>query len=444
MASLQLFQLAHGDSQVSTVTPEATKISEANYSKVENPVAIMEVMSSSLKSTDSQTIDLKSISADVSTLKSANTCDSSTDVDAKQISAEHPTANIQAVPKIYMSKKRLAGGVFPLPTRRPFNVPKFPNMDPTSFDPNSTDHSVEDSPVRPRKRKVLETEADADNLDDLIASLKRVAERDRTPGVLEKIKKKASSRNIPLENLLFEKLSLLNLPRQGDDDDLESLGSVDTDMAPASETSRDLECTYSDLESVNESVSSRDVLSTTRVQTPVLDGSSFESPINKEESYKSEMLIKISEKSTPVSSKNRKLNSNEKAFGKWDDSNFDILPVEKLEAMIAELDQVISDTDTSEAESTDTPNKMSDSGDSVARGAVAVTKVPPTTESTENKLQTVMTSFIPSSEKPLPSPEKATLVTLISRPTSEESLASRKYVGSSVERIVSEVSVDAV
>ena len=149
------------------------------------------------------------------------------------------------------------------------------------------------------------------------------------------------------------------------------------------------------------------------------------------------------EKSTPVSLKNRKLNATEKALSKGFGYNYDVLPVEKLEAMIAELDQIVSDTDTtSEAESTDTPNKMSDSCDSVAREAAV--KQASTTVTTETKIQTCLTSFIPSSDKSLPLPEKATLVTIISRPTSEESLASRKYVGSSVERIVPEVSGDVV
>lgn len=385
--------------------------------------------------------------------------------------------------------------------KRQFSVPKFPHRDPTAFDPNSTDHSVEDSPVRPRKRKVVDKDADADNLDDLIASLKRVAQRDMKPNVFEKIKKKASSRNIPVESFLVEKLSLLNMPKrcERDDDDLESLGSVDTDMAPASETSRDLECTYSDLESVNESVSSRDILSTSLTPVPpevyLAETSKlcsrFLNESSESEHYKSEAIIKISgnDRFSSTPSKNRRLNSSEKVLSRGDQSyKFDILPVEKLEAMIAELDQVISDTDSNEGDppeppaqkfpntetkSDESPDKKETShftlqeihvpgevnfakaaqsietpsnGNIKSPTSVSVSSVE-TKESRSAKVELVAPdymrsrsldssctpekvsnlSFIPSSDKSLPVPENATLVTLISRPTSEESLSSKKF-----------------
>ncbi|KAF2364920.1 Calponin domain [Trinorchestia longiramus] len=388
-----------------------------------------------------------------------------------------------------------------LQSRRQFSVPKFPHKDPTSFDPNSTDHSVEGSPVRPRKRKV-DKEVEADNLDDLIASLKRVAEREMKPSVFEKIKKKASSRNIPVESFLVEKLSLLNVPKRSemDDDDLESLCSVDTDMAPASETSRDLECTYSDLESVNESVSSRDLLSTTGGVTPVppevylAEASKLcpkPSHESEPENYRSEAVFKLSSSdrwsSTPV--KNRKLNSAEKVLMKFDQpSKLDVLPVEKLEAMIAELDQVISDTESEDEEAiepnfkkepteaeSNTSDKCSETSHFTVQevrgaGHVEFAKAEHAIEKTtkDNKLENPASvsvssvetsesfttrvkivapeyvrsrsvdsafitnkssnmSFIPSSETFYPVPENATLVTLLSRPTSEESLASKKY-----------------
>ena len=393
----------------------------------------------------------------------------------------------------YISSVNVSGGGLgsgvALPSRRPFNVPKYPHKDPTSFDPNSTDHSIEDSPIRPRKRKVVESEAEADNLDDLIASLKRVAEREMKPNVFEKIKKKASSRNIPVESLLVEKLSLLNLPKRSElDDDLESLGSVDTDMAPASETSRDLECTYSDLESINESISSRgDVLSSTGVHPLdvefALDVS--KSPLKNlvdmdQENYKSEATVKLSSNSerafiSPV--KNRKLNSNDKVNSKAGGSHLEILPVEKLEAMIAELDQVISDTDSSDEDSNDTPNRrkdgqisdrqisdtseiVSDSGDSVAKASThilrkgdvspikysadesdslhegRISSIPTESSKSSKSIKTIEQSvkgvtFITSSEKKYPVAEKATFVTLSSVPTSEESISSKGHADNS-------------
>lgn len=431
---------------------------------------------------------LDSSSADAS----KQSCEVSPETDRDKLAPVMYSLPLQTSNRSYISRVKVAPGRAPnlaLYTRRPFSVPKFPNKDPTSFDPNSTDHSVEDSPVRPRKRKVVETEAEADNLDDLIASLKRVAERDMKPNVFEKIKKKASNRNIPVESLLVEKLSLLNIPKRSeiDDDDLESLGSVDTDMAPASETSRDLECTYSDLESINESISSKgDVLSTTRGHTPVPDqeGARYfnKSSMDIDDFFRSETNVKIFSG-----------NGKTKKGGSGIDKNvnqFDILPLEKLEAMIAELDQVISDTDSCDEESsdtldknkeTDTSDRVSESGDNSAKetnsyhftmqevhvndevefskasssvemaqqpsvfdgpnsvcvSSVTSAKCSMTTDKASDKMHcttattasnsaSTSISFIPSSEQCFPVLEKATLVTLISRPTSEESLASRK------------------
>ncbi|XP_047739356.1 dystrophin [Hyalella azteca] len=444
---------------------------------------------------------VKTYSTKMETVLNSPRLDSSTDAEtgAALKNAETEAAlkhNTSAFAKSRLQPLKQPWNV--LQSKRQFSVPKFPNKDPTSFDPNSTDHSVEGSPVRPRKRKVIDKDADADNLDDLIASLKRVAEREMKPNVFERIKKKASSRNIPVESFLVEKLSLLNMPKRSelDDDDLESLCSVDTDMAPASETSRDLECTYSDLESVNESVSSRDLLSTTGGVTPLppevylAETSKLYAklaPESETENYRSEAVIKLTSNdklsSTPL--KNRKLNSAEKVHVKGEYSTkFDLLPVEKLEAMIAELDQVISDTDSNDGDTAEPrvaegkpgesrtelipPGKdISHSREQEARstGDTKQSTELATKKKHENpssvSLSSVRTSesittkvkfakpefvrsrsvdssylcdksssnviFIPSSETFYPPiPENATFVTLHSRPTSEESLASRK------------------
>lgn len=457
------------------------------------------VASADSKSVDQATVEPSKGDGDANT-EIKNIC-KSPDKDRDKLTPVMYSLPLQSTHRSFISREKFTvgrgSGTSGFNAKRPFNVPKFPLKDPTAFDPNSTDHSLEDSPIRPRKRRVVESEAEADNLDDLIASLKRVAERDMKPSVFDKIKKKASNRNIPVESLLVEKLSLLNLPKRSDfdDDDLESLESVDTDMAPASETSRDLECTYSDIESINESISSRgDILANTRVHTPIPDVDAPKSSKitidHEQELFRSEANLKLSSGYSSAS-KNRKWSSNvdrssQKIWVADPFYQFEILPVEKLEAMIAELDQVISDTDSDDEDSSDTVNKFSvidvskkesTSAESVAKetssghftieeihvadgvnfstastsfqkshqqelenaSSVSVSTV---TANECSSAQVVGTSgnffssidqsvasavsFIPASDKSFPVSENATLVTLISRPTSEESLTPKK------------------
>ena len=323
-------------------------------------------------------------------------------------------------------------------SKRPFAVPKFPKKDRTSFDPQSTDHSVENSP-RPRKRKAHHgTKEDPGSLDELIASLKRVAERDMKPGLYDKIKKKASNRNIPVESLLVEKLSLMNLSRRNaEEDDLESLGSVDTDMAPASETSRDLECTYSDLESINESISSRgDILSVTREEAPdfEIDIPEVFDIYNDKEFTKARTTLMLSgavrATSTPIKV--------QKPCGEQTNTRnrpLELLPVEKLEAMIAELDLIISDTDSCEEQLNagkllEKPRIISMSKKSIEvpvdelliRSPVTQARITKRVIPSVEHCKSSDVRFIETSTVSLPMTQSVDYVTLISRPTSEESL----------------------
>ena len=220
----------------------------------------------------------------------------------------------------------------------------------------SSDPSLPSSPIRERKRKISESGTDNENLDDVIAGLKKLAERDS---------------DFNNDDLLDDSICLreerysLSKIKKCDDDDLESLASIDTDMAPASETSRDFECTYSDLESISESVSSRgDQLFSPSVHS---DGSksdyqssdmkSYKVQVNTEGHVKSMSLLATEIDEATLISKlenepsSHSLNSKQKIIGKENPSHdYEKLPVEKLQAMIAELEDVLSDTQMSDVE----------------------------------------------------------------------------------------------
>lgn len=185
----------------------------------------------------------------------------------------------------------------------------------------------------------IESETEPENLDDVIAGLKEVAEKDDSE-LIEKARRNSQCKDD--SKFGRDRLSLFK-PSKRDDDDLESLTSVDTDMAPLSETSRDLECTYSDLESISESISSKGdpllVTNKSQVSSTLAPIETF--PITMEQ-FNPELLFELyskEEKSIVKSSPgNSKVNS-----------NIETLPVEKLQAMIAELDDVLS----SDSESAD-------------------------------------------------------------------------------------------
>ncbi|KAK8748067.1 hypothetical protein OTU49_016299, partial [Cherax quadricarinatus] len=254
----------------------------------------------------------------------------------------------------------------------------------------SNDLTVNDSPAKDRKRKMSEAEADLDNFDELIAGLKEVAETDIDLTAVERNRRRASIKDLDHDQSGDERFSLLKI-RRCDDDDLESLASIDTDMAPASEASRDLEGTFSDLDSVSESVSSKgDSLfspSTTQgieasdcsriEEAHTVELVSQQSRVVSSEAV-SHVYIKTSHQlASPTEAKidanivdkeisedsscNVQLNSNknniyplkQKETNKSEQSrdeaashtmSYDQLPVEKLQAMIAELEEVMSDT----------------------------------------------------------------------------------------------------
>ncbi|CAL4069884.1 unnamed protein product, partial [Meganyctiphanes norvegica] len=258
---------------------------------------------------------------------------------------------------------------------------------PTSEVPPRRKSSSSESKDRKRKITESEQEPEPENLDALIAGLKASAEKPIDPALIEKARRKNSARSIgesELEQTGEEKFSLLKI-RRTDDDDLESLASIDTDMAPASETSRDFEGTFSDLESVSESVSSRgdslfspsgpygtslseyssygtilesnkiEELRTkekTNIQIALSENVSHaslqtaqapESPAISEASFKlleegSTMVIDESDEKNDQTVKTEKNICSEK------------LPVEKLQAMIAELEVVMPESDMSDSD----------------------------------------------------------------------------------------------
>ncbi|RXG53832.1 Dystrophin, partial [Armadillidium vulgare] len=188
----------------------------------------------------------------------------------------------------------------------------------------------------------IESETEPENLDDVIAGLKEVAEKDDSE-LIEKARRNSQCKDD--SKFGRDRLSLFK-PSKRDDDDLESLTSVDTDMAPLSETSRDLECTYSDLESISESISSKGdpllVSNKSQVTSTLAPIETF--PITMDQ-FNSEFLFELyskEEKSVAKSSPgSSKINS-----------NIEALPVERLQAMIAELDDVLS-SDTESADDSD-------------------------------------------------------------------------------------------
>lgn len=260
---------------------------------------------------------------------------------------------------------------------------------------SSCDLALCDSTIKDRKRKITETETDLDNFDELIAGLKEVAEKDIDLTTIEGNRRRGSMKDLELEQDGDEKFSLLKI-RRCDDDDLESLASIDTDMAPASEASRDLEGTFSDLESVSESVSSKgdslfspatqgqgSIDSSRTEEFHTIELVSQQSQIVSSEAI-THMYIKSSHElvspvkkemdldvagvsSREVSSSNIQTSegengvmlSNQKETSKSEQSggevtnhtmDYEQLPVEKLQAMIAELEEVMSDTELSDTD----------------------------------------------------------------------------------------------
>nr|XP_027238839.1 dystrophin-like isoform X4 [Penaeus vannamei] len=272
------------------------------------------------------------------------------------------------------------------------------------YPPNSllsSDLSSRDSPGKDRKRKITENDDDLDNFDELIAGLKEVAEKDITLSAVEKNRRRSAEKELDQDLSGDERFSLLKIRRR-DDDDLESLASVDTDMAPASETSRDFEGTFSDLESVTESVSSKGdnlfapmgahgltILDTSRneevstvefisQQTQLVTSeavthayiSSSQQLVSPEskESLSDIISAKISSISSGVTSDNKQSVTEKEVSEKDIDAeeeshaqkDYEQLPVEKLQAMIAELEEVMSDAELSDTEDEEDPQRRSE------------------------------------------------------------------------------------
>ncbi|XP_066986140.1 dystrophin-like isoform X7 [Macrobrachium rosenbergii] len=280
--------------------------------------------------------------------------------------------------------------------------------DTSSLDSSSRDVSPvpeyppDESSLKERKRKITESETDLDNFDDLIAGLKEVAEKDIDLTAIEKARRRNSEKEMDLDQGGDERFSLLKIRRR-DDDDLESLASVDTDMAPASETSRDFEATFSDLESVSESVSSRgdslfspsvtqgcNSLSTSKLEeVRTVEHISQRAQIVTSESVTHPFLSNAKQLSSKVENDTNlfvKLGDEDQhkvmetdvsdnllanTSGKLEVCNVEVnkvgkdyeqLPVEKLQAMIAELEEVMSDTELSDSDS-ETKNAVKESSD---------------------------------------------------------------------------------
>ncbi|XP_068223554.1 microtubule-actin cross-linking factor 1-like [Palaemon carinicauda] len=288
--------------------------------------------------------------------------------------------------------------------------------DTSSLDSSSRDVSPvpeyppDESSLKDRKRKITESETDLDNFDDLIAGLKEVAEKDIDLTAIEKARRRNSEKEMDLDHGGDERFSLLKIRRR-DDDDLESLASVDTDMAPASETSRDFEATFSDLESVSESVSSKgDSLFSPSVTQSSLSTSKIEEVRTVEHISQRAQIVTSESVTHPFVSNARQLMSpklendtnlsvkyldevqhkrmekevtdnlvadtpdkpevcHEVNIGK----DYEQLPVEKLQAMIAELEEVMSDTELSDSES-ETKNAVKEESDKEAMSSMKDSK----------------------------------------------------------------------
>ena len=193
------------------------------------------------------------------------------------------------------------------------------------------------------------SEAEPQNLDDVIASLQKVAAREN-PFQMDKVALKNLLRE-ELKEYLREKSIFKHSKR--DDDDLESLASVDTDMAPLSETSRDLENTYSDLESVTESVSSRgDYLQNVSKDQTLSEGSNsntFQIRDNTKDTISSFPIFPKTKVVFEDSKQNyyKKIKSD---YIKQKRRDLAFLPVEELQSLIAELDEVMSSCSSSSNE----------------------------------------------------------------------------------------------
>lgn len=222
------------------------------------------------------------------------------------------------------------------------------------------------SPPKKLRKKLLEkkgtsfpeSETEPENLDDVIAGLKQVAEKDDSAW-MEKARRKG---HFGEENKDGKEPVSLFKPSKREDDDLESLASVDTDMAPMSENSRDLECTYSDLESISESVSSKgDPLLTTTKDHTSTNSTAWEAV----------KTVYTEEKKTKIELINTTPNDSYRNFEKATSpiksspessrlhSSVETLPVEKLQAMIAELDDVLDSEDDSSSSDSETSNSKS-------------------------------------------------------------------------------------
>ena len=265
-----------------------------------------------------------------------------------------------------------------------FNVPSSSSREVSPV----PDYPPEEFPPKDRKRKITESETDLDNFDDLIAGLKEVAEKDYDLTSIDKTRRDNSEKDLDTDQGGDERFSLLKIRRR-DDDDLESLASVDTDMAPASETSRDFEATYSDLESVSESVSSRgdnlfspassglSSVNTSKLEeirtvehisqrTQIITSESVSHPyvssaeeltsprveqVIEKQSDESIFKLVTNEKTNDVRSEDnsqKHQNLNEKNYRTT--TAYEELPVEKLQAMIAELEEVMSDTEITDSD----------------------------------------------------------------------------------------------
>ncbi|XP_069180920.1 LOW QUALITY PROTEIN: dystrophin [Procambarus clarkii] len=258
---------------------------------------------------------------------------------------------------------------------------------------NSGDTAFNDATMKDRKRKINENETDLDNFDELIAGLKEVAEKDIDLSAIDRNRR--SAKELVLNENGDERFSLLKI-RRCEDDDLESLASIDTDMAPASEASRDLEGTFSDLESVSESVSSKgdslfspttaqgigsldssrteevhtvellsqqsQVVSSEAVSHTYIETSNHLFSPSKSEVDSNMASQSLSENSSYVQENGDKNNIHPI---KQDETNkseqislelsscavsYDLLPVEKLQAMIAELEEVMSGAELSDTD----------------------------------------------------------------------------------------------
>lgn len=326
------------------------------------------------------------------------------EVEEVKMTISHLSFNIAGTPS---EKKvdKLEAGILACGSSEESPIDSSLEISPTAeYPPNSllsSDLSSRDSPGKDRKRKITENDDDLDNFDELIAGLKEVAEKDITLSVIEKNRRRSAEKELDQDLSGDERFSLLKIRRR-DDDDLESLASVDTDMAPASETSRDFEGTFSDLESVTESVSSKGenlfaplgahgltILDTSRSeevstvefisqQTQVVTSeavthayiSSSQQLVSPEskESLSDIISAKISSISSGVTSDNKQSVTEKEVSEKDVDGeeeshaqkDYEQLPVEKLQAMIAELEEVMSDAELSDTEDEEDPQRRNE------------------------------------------------------------------------------------